>query len=52
MMELKAIIANVLRGARLETSTKLETMKLTPLLILKSESPIMIKAVQRNIAQE
>lgn len=48
MMELKVVISTIIRFSKIETVTKPEEIALSPLLILRSNTPIKIKVTPRN----
>lgn len=48
MMEMKVLISTVLRSLHLQAVTKEEDVKLEPLLILRTEKPILIKVTSRE----
>ncbi|KAK9498280.1 hypothetical protein O3M35_002949 [Rhynocoris fuscipes] len=48
MMEMKVVVSTILRQCHLESVTKMESLKLLPLVILRPEDPILVKCTRRD----
>lgn len=48
MMEMKIILATILRKVRVESITKPEEVKLIPAVILRPNTPFKLRIIPRN----